>query len=95
MVHPRIVVGDPPNEDLPPEIQRDFQEARSIAADSPRGAAALLRLAIQKLCVHLGESGANINGDIAALVKRGLPPRFNKRSTRFASSGTTRCTLAV
>jgi hypothetical protein len=78
MVHPKAVAGEPPNPDLSEEIRRDFEEARRIASASPRGAAALLRLAVQKLCVDLGQSGNNINSDIAALVKQGLSPQIQQ-----------------
>jgi len=74
MVFPSNVEGPAPNPDLPDDILRDFNEARSILASSPRGSAALLRLAVQKLCAFLGEKGKNIDDDIASLVKKGLDP---------------------
>lgn len=74
IVFPTSKVAALPNEDLPKDIVADFEEARSIANDSPKGAAALLRLCIQKLCIHLGEKGKKIDDDIGSLVKKGLNP---------------------
>lgn len=67
-----------PNEDLDSEIKKDYTEAAEIVEKSPKSAAALLRLAIQKLCLQLGESGKNINNDIRELVKKGLSPKIQK-----------------
>ena len=67
-----------PNEDLPEDIRRDFGEAARIVNESPRGAAALLRLAIQKLCKHLGGKGDRIDEDIGQLVAAGLSPTVQK-----------------
>ena len=78
MVYPDHGFAEPPNSDLPDDIRQDYNEARSILNKSPRGAAALLRLAIQKLCQHLGQSGNNINADIKAMVANGLPPRVQE-----------------
>lgn len=74
LVFPAIKTGALPNPDLPEDILRDFEEAREIVGPSPRGAAALLRLCVQKLCKHLGEKGKNIDDDIASLVAKGLNP---------------------
>jgi hypothetical protein len=78
MLYPNNGGAEPPNPDLPADIRGDYDEARSILAASPRGSAALLRLAIQKLCSHLGQPGKNINTDIAALVASGLPSRVQE-----------------
>jgi hypothetical protein len=67
-----------PNPNLPPDISADFDEARQLLDMSPRAAAALLRLCIQKLCKLLGGDGENINNDIGALVKKGLPAKVQK-----------------
>lgn len=67
-----------PNADLPEDIKRDFLEAASIVARSPRGAAALLRLCIQKICVFLEKDPDNLNNAIAELVEAGLPERVSQ-----------------
>ena len=76
MLHPQAMTAPASHPDLPEQCVRDYSEARMIAQCSPRGAAALLRLCIQKLCAELGQSGANINSDIAKLAKTGLPPQI-------------------
>jgi predicted RNA-binding Zn-ribbon protein involved in translation (DUF1610 family) len=78
MIYPAATSAPLPNEDLSAEIKADYAEAASILTRSPRGAAALLRLCVQKLCQQLGRPGDNLNADIAALVKEGLPARVQQ-----------------
>ncbi|WP_321922244.1 DUF4145 domain-containing protein [Burkholderia sp. BCC1998] len=78
LIYPKKNIAPPANIDLSEEIKIDYQEAANVLADSPRAAAALLRLALQKLCKQLGEQGENINEDIKSLVKKGLNPLVQK-----------------
>ena len=78
MVYPRNVSIEPPNEDLNEEIKAIYNEAARIFFDSPRGATALLRLALQMLLRQLGKEGKNINKDIKELVEDGLSSKIQK-----------------
>lgn len=78
LVVPNSGNAPPPNPDLPADATQDYLDAVAISTLSPRGAAALLRLAIQKLCIHLGGNGDNLNADIGLLVTKGLSPTVQK-----------------
>ena len=60
------------NLDMPDDIKKYYNEAADILARSPRGAAALLRLAVEKFCNERVEEGNNLNEKIGNLVQRGL-----------------------
>lgn len=72
-----IIPGEAPvpphHEDLPDSCKEDYNEARDVSGRSPKAAAALMRLVVQKLLVELGQTGKNLNDDIGALVKSGMP----------------------
>lgn len=70
---PKTSSAPPPNPDMPEKVRLDYEEARSILEHSPRGSAALLRLAIDRLCSDLQAHGDTLNDKIAALVSSGLP----------------------
>lgn len=66
-----------PNEDMPDSVRTLYNEAASIYKKSPRAACALLRLAVERLCNELGETG-KIDTMIGNLVKNGLPTTVQK-----------------
>jgi hypothetical protein len=63
---------------MPEGIRVDYDEARDISERSPRSAAGLLRLCIQKLCIELGEPGKHLYTDIGSLVAKGLPDQMQQ-----------------
>jgi len=78
MIYPVASSAPMPSPDTPEDVKEDFLEARNIVDLSPRASTALLRLALQKLMPHLDESGKDLNGNIANLVKKGLPKRIQE-----------------
>ena len=81
MIYPLTSTAPFPNPDLPDDIKQDVEEARQIATLSPRGAAALLRLSIQKMCIfyapkcQLGTSNQYVKaGVMPYLVNLPSPP---------------------
>jgi hypothetical protein len=61
-----------PSRDLPEGIRETYDEARAVSVHSPRAAAALLRLAVEQLCVELNGEGPTLNEHIGLLVGNGL-----------------------
>lgn len=74
IIYPDNSTAPPAHPDLPEGCRTVYDEASAIYSRSPRAAAALLRLVVQKLMPTLGEKGDNINTDIKSLVEKGLPP---------------------
>lgn len=70
LVHPIVSEHPEPHPDMPEEIIPDYEEARLVSIYSAKAACALLRLALQKLCVSLGEPGKDLNTDIRSLAKK-------------------------
>ncbi len=75
MIYPLVSSAPLPNKDMPPKVEEIYREARDVAALSTRAAAALLRVALEKLTEYLGETEGNLNTRIQNLKKQGLPER--------------------
>ncbi len=69
IVYPSDAIVPLPSSDMPLNVTKDYKEASTIATSSPRAAIILLRSAVEKMCIHLGQPGKNLDKDIRALVK--------------------------
>lgn len=78
LIYPKSSIAPLPNNDMPCDVKKDYLEARNIVNESPRGACALLRLALQKLMPYLGEDGKNLNINIGNLVSKGISVDIQK-----------------
>ena len=73
-IHPQTSPAPAANLGLSGDIRDIYNEAASIVARSPRGAAALLRLALEHLCRQLvGKKMKDLDKYIGELVSQGLP----------------------
>ena len=78
MIRPNISTAPLPNEDMPDDVKELYEEARKVSPLSPRAAAALLRVSLEKLTAHLWETEWNLNTRIWNLRKKGLPDNVIK-----------------
>lgn len=74
MIYPEFVPSLQPEQDMPKDVLLEYNEAAKVYSKSPRAAAALLRLGLQKLCIHLGGDGKNINEDLRNLASNNILP---------------------
>lgn len=79
MVYPTETGAPQPDPSLTGDVLADYTEAAAVAPASARAAAALLRLAIQRLCNQLLErDDLTLDVAIGELVKLGLPRRVQQ-----------------
>jgi hypothetical protein len=78
LIFPLECVAPQAEDDMPADVKVDFEEARLVFTHSPRAAAALLRLCVQKLCQELLGKKGDIHKQIGELVDKGLPSRVLK-----------------
>ena len=78
LIFPLECVAPQAEEDMPEDIKVDYEEARLVFSHSPRAAAALLRLCVQKLCQEILGKKGEIHKQIGELVEMGLPSRVLK-----------------
>lgn len=81
LIYPEKQTAPLPNSDLSDDCKKDYMEAREIQFKSPRGAAALLRLCIEKICIEKGAKEDKLFDKIGGLINKGIPPLAGSRWT--------------
>lgn len=78
MVWPRCATGPEPKLHASPEVRRETEAASHMLDASPRGAAAFLRLATEKLCKELGGSEESAKPEMAPLCQDEVDARVQR-----------------
>jgi hypothetical protein len=78
LVWPRCATGSDPKLHALPDVRRENEEAGHTLDASPRGAAAFLRLAIERLCNELGNSEESPRPEVAPHFQEDLDARVQK-----------------
>ncbi len=73
MIYPLASLAPKPENNMPEPVRELYEEASLVSIHSSRAAAALLRVALEKLTEHLGETDGNLNTRIGKLRQKGLP----------------------
>lgn len=75
MIYPEILTSPLPSEDMPNSVEEIYTEARNVANDSARAAAALLRVSLEILTGELGAKKTKLFDRIGELKVKGLPEK--------------------
>lgn len=78
LVYPNTCIAPQPNQDMPKDVQKIYNEAREVSRLSSRASTALLRLALEKLLPQIGAKKDTIDKMIGELVGKGLPKEIEK-----------------
>jgi hypothetical protein len=76
MVYPKLVTAPIAYSDMPENVKELYNEARFVCDVSPRSAATLLRVSLERLVEHLGVKTGNLNQRISNLKSKGLSEKI-------------------
>lgn len=83
-LYPLVINNTEMSHNMPDDLSEDYREAQAVSGISPRSAAALLRLLLEKLCkkylieAKLIQGNKSLNDMIRILVKEGISDSIQK-----------------